>query len=204
MDEILCLLDQYGLWAIGVGAFFQGYLMVLAGGIMASQNLLPITDVLLVAAGSAWMGHWFLYGIGYWLNRNDYLKSGGRMSRPVQALDKTIRLHPWSSVFLMQYSYGIRLASAVAFGYFRVNSLWFAGSQLLNCGSWAIVLVFLGYFAGIGLMELPSGTQLWTILALTSLVMLLLLVRRHWKNDIGVPKAALETLTVPVEKESRR
>ena len=204
MDEVRYLLDQYGLWAIGVGAFFQGYLMVLAGGIMASQDLLPITDVLLVAAGSAWLGHWFLYGVGYWLNRNEYLQPGGRFSRPVQALEKTIRFNPWSSVFLTQYGYGIRLAGAVAFGYFRINTLWFAGSQLLNCGSWAILLVFLGFFAGMGITELPSGTQLWTILALTSLVMLLLLVRRHWKNDIGVPQAALETLAVPIEKESRR
>ena len=203
MEEVRYLLDQYGLWAIGVGAFFQGYLMVLAGGIMASQDLLPITDVLLVAAGSAWLGHWFLYGIGYWLNQSEYLQAGRRFSRPVKALEKTIRFHPWSSVFLMQYSYGIRLASAVAFGYFKVNSLWFAGSQLLNCASWAILLFSVGYCAGIGVTEIPSGTQLWTILALTSLVLLLLLVRRQWKREAGTSPVALETLAVPVEKEPR-
>ncbi|MBN1879016.1 VTT domain-containing protein [bacterium] len=202
MEEARFFLDHYGLWAIGIGAFFQGYLMVLLGGIMASQHLLPIGDVLLVAAIGAWAGHWFLYAVGHRLSHKRSETPGDGWHKPIFALERTIRNYPWASVFLMQYSYGIRLVSGIAFGFFRVEKPWFAWAQVLNCCLWSFVLSFTGYFVGTGFMAGTSGAQLSTILALFTLVTMLVLIRRHWRNELMNRETLIETIPVFIEEEN--
>ncbi|MBN1297188.1 hypothetical protein JXA80_10440, partial [bacterium] len=109
-------LEQYGLWVLAFGAFFQGYSAVILAGLLVSQNFLDGFDVWVVSAVSAWIGHWFFFGLGRWLRRHRHRIAGDRIRQPLDALDDTIRAHPWMAVLFTQYGYGVRLIGAVAFG----------------------------------------------------------------------------------------
>jgi membrane protein DedA with SNARE-associated domain len=201
MEEVRLVLEQYGLWLVAFGAFFQGYLWVIVAGFLAVDEVFRLADVLVVAALSAWLGHWFFYVLGQWFSRHRSYLATTRLNKPIQTFDQTITHHPWASVFLMQYGHGIRLVSAVAFGFFKMNLVWFAWAQILNCALWACVLVSAGYFAGLGLYAIPSGAHLPVFVTFATLLALFLLFRKHWRNTAGEPIDKYEKIAAFIEKE---
>jgi membrane protein DedA with SNARE-associated domain len=186
MEGIHSLLEQYGLWAIAVGAFLQGYVFVVLAGVLATRGVFNSLEVLLLAAISSWTGHWFFYFLGYWFSKHRCYLSRTRIETPLKTFERTIGSYPWASVFIMQYGYGIRLVSAIAFGFFRVNFLWFGWAQLLNCSLWALVLFSGGFLAGLGIYALPSGAQLPIAVTGVTLVLVAVLCRRSRRLTTSV------------------
>jgi len=149
-------LDQYGLWALALGAFFQGYSLVILAGLFVSQNNMNGFDVWIVAAVSAWIGHWFFFCMGRWLGRQRQCITNSKFNNRLNSLETTISDHPWSSIFLIQYGYGLRIAGAIAFGLAKIKRRWFAWAQSLNCILWAVILTGIGYSIGSGIFLLPQ------------------------------------------------
>jgi len=179
MEQVWGLLDQYGLWALAVGAFFQGYTLVVLAGLFVSQRLLDGFDVLVVSALSAWLGHWFFFGLGRWLNRRRHIIKNPRLDRRLESLNQTISVHPWIAVFFTQYGYGVRILGAVAFGLSRVRKTWFALAQSINCIIWAAVLYAVGYGAGLGLFHFAESLYKSALMAATATFLAVVFFRRR-------------------------
>ena len=179
MEAFWGLLDQYGLWALAFGAFFQGYSMVILAGLLVSQDILDLTEVWLVSTISAWVGHWFLYGVGMILDRYRGIIKSPKINKKLDHLENTIKLHPWLSMFFIQYGYGIRIIGAIAFGISRVHRLWFAWAQLINCAIWATLLSGIGYIAGSGVHQLPEHALVRVSILLTMAFVLFAISRRR-------------------------
>jgi membrane protein DedA with SNARE-associated domain len=204
MEEFQLILDQYGLWAVAFGAFFQGYVFVIAAGIFASQGVFRLVDVVVVAAVSSWIGHWVFYLIGSGFSRRRSFLEKTRLYKPIQTFDSTVKCHPWTSVFIMQYGHGIRIVAATAFGFFKINPVWFAWAQAINCAVWAILLFYLGYFAGIGLFALPSYAHLPTAITVITLLVIAYIFRKHWlaNSEKIADDDKYEKVATFIEKES--
>lgn len=186
MEGAHSLLEQYGLWAVALSAFLQGYVFVILAGVLASRGVFNSLEVLLLAAISSWTGHWFFYGLGYWFSKHRKYLSRTRIETPVKTFERTIGCYPWTSVFIMQYGYGIRLVSAIAFGFFKVNWFWFGWAQLLNCTLWAIILFSGGFFAGLGIFALPSSAQIPVAITGLTLLLIAILCRRSRRLTTSV------------------
>ncbi|HPQ40489.1 MAG TPA: VTT domain-containing protein [bacterium] len=193
MEQFWGLLEHYGLWALAIGAFFQGYTLVILAGLFVSQRLLDGSDVILVSAVSAWIGHWFFYGVGRWLHRRRHYVRNPRINRQLNSLNHSIDIHPWIAVFFTQYGYGVRILGAVAFGLSRVRKSWFAVAQSLNCAIWAAVLFAVGYGAGIGLFEFSGNACKSGLMAATAACAAVMFIRRRRR---------LEPECIPVLDES--
>lgn len=187
MSTFYSLLDQYGLWALALGSFFQSYVFVVLAGFLAAGDVLNITDVIVVGAVSSWVGHWFFYFLGFVLSKQRSLISQSRIKTMLTTMERAITGHPWKSIFIMQYGYGIRLVSAIAFGFFKINWKWFAMAQLLNCSLWAVLLSFIGFFASMGIFALPSPARIPGIITFISLVLLVFLFHKSRRNIPSLP-----------------
>lgn len=179
MEEFLNLLNDYGLWALAFGAFFQGYCLVFLAGLFVSQQALDGPQVWIVAAGSAWVGHWFFFFIGRWLGKNRQLIHSQRLNKQLDSLDRTITVNPWTAIFFTQYGYGVRIIGAIAFGVSHVRRRWFAWAQSVNCAIWATVLVATGYATGSGFVHLPQQLVKPASLVLTVGFLVFLMIRRR-------------------------
>ncbi len=70
------------------------------------------------------------------------------MRHKIQQAEYIIRRYEMMSLFITQYIFGIRLASALAFGILDMKKRKFLSLQLLSCLIWAILFTSLGYWVG--------------------------------------------------------
>jgi|GEM_PF-1845806 len=142
-------LMNYGLWAVAIGCFFEGQIVLASAGILASQQLLDPFEVWAVGFFSAWLGHLFWFGIGkIMIARGVNPSRHARYGMTMNHIDRLIRNKPWLSVFLLQYFYGARLIGAIAFGFSRLKVRWFAIAQTINCVIWALCVAGFGFLVG--------------------------------------------------------
>ncbi len=148
MESLISFITDYGLWAVALGAFFQGQTILILAAMMAGHNVFRPMDLFVLATVSAWIGHMFWYALGRYLNQDNLLRRFPGTRNKLNSTDKLIRKNPWTSVIFLQYGYGVRLLGAVAFGVTRLSPVWFALAQVLNCIAWAAILVTLGFTIG--------------------------------------------------------
>ena len=71
-----------------------------------------------------------------------------KFQRKIQQAEGLIRRHETTSLFITQYVFGLRLASALAFGILDMKITKFVSLQLISCILWAILFATLGYWVG--------------------------------------------------------
>ncbi len=175
-------LMNYGLWAVAIGCFFEGQVVLAGAGILASHHLLDPFEVWAVGFFSAWIGHLFWFGIGkIMITRGIHPNRHPRTGTTMNQIDRLIRKNPWLSVFLLQYFYGARLIGAIAFGFSRLKVQWFALAQTINCLIWALCVAGFGFLVG---ESLNSSTQsslriVWIVGTLAILAVWWWFVSRH-------------------------
>ena len=142
------MIQHYGLWAVVIGAFFQGQIFLVCAGILASQSVFSPLDVWVSATIGAWVGHLFWFYFGKNLSTRSLRNYIPNYDQNLNRVNLLIQKYPCRSVFFLQYLYGLRLVGAIGFGFSRIPILWFSLAQLINCTIWAGLLAMIGYFAG--------------------------------------------------------
>jgi membrane protein DedA with SNARE-associated domain len=141
------LLHHFGYLAVFVGTFLEGETILVLAGFLASRGDLSIFLTLGVAAFGAWIGHVFWF----WLGRRHGSRLVRRFPRFERQIGRSLELierYGVSAIFLTQYLYGLRIASAVVFGLSRIRQRTFLIVQAVSCVVWACLIGLLGYFFG--------------------------------------------------------
>ena len=111
-----------------------------------------------------------------------WLLNHPRLGSHARKADEVINRYGWSSVFILQYLYGARIAGALLFGVSTFTLPRFLALQAVNCVTWAILITGAGYLLGATLdvivqrLTWISAGIVVTILA----VVLGLALRRRW------------------------
>jgi len=141
------LLHHFGYLAVFLGTFLEGETILVLAGFLASRGNLSVYLTLGVAASGAWIGHVFWF----WLGRTH----GSRLVRRFPGFERQIgrsldliERYGATAIFLTQYLYGLRIASAVVFGLSRIRQRTFLIVQAISCLIWACLIGLLGYFFG--------------------------------------------------------
>ena len=174
LPSVANLLAQYGLVAVGIGTFFEGETILILAGALASRNLLPLVGVLLVAALGAWVGHLTFFVIGRWLGKERVIQRFPRWKSGLDRVDRFITERPWSSIFSLQYLYGMRVVGAIALGMSRIPIAWFLFAEALNCLIWAALIGSIGYFVGTQAEALFHGSlrSVWILLSILIVILI--------------------------------
>ena len=176
----------FGPAAILVGSAVEGQTTVVAAGVMARHDLLPLWLALGAAAlGSALIDH-LLFVLGRSVRDSRFVRRAA--NKP--AFDKALRLierHPTGFIMAFRFIYGLRAAGPVAVGVSEVPHLRFAILNAMAAVLWAAVFLALGYAFGPMLIHLLGRMAEHKLLtaAVAAGVALLGLGIWRWRGWIG-------------------
>lgn len=145
--QLLYLFQQYGYLIIFVGTFFEGETTLVLGGLLANQHHLNFWLVVGTAVLASYGGHVVFYFLGKtssaWI-----LEKFPALKIKIEQAEYIIRRYETLSLFITQYVFGIRLASALSFGILDMKISKFLFLQLVSCLVWAILFAALGFWVG--------------------------------------------------------
>lgn len=174
------LISNYGLIAVFAGTFIEGEGILITAGILAGGGLLNPVSVWLTASLGAWLGHLFWFLVGRRLGDQSVLSRYKWLGERIRRVDKIIQRHPGTSIFTLQYLYGLRIIGAIAFGLTQLSFGQFLFYEALNCPLWAALIESAGYLLGGTVTRIFEGWARWIWLALS--VVVLIFVLQHLKS----------------------
>jgi membrane protein DedA with SNARE-associated domain len=156
MTDFAQHLAALGPFAIALGAAFEGQTAVIAGGVMAREQILSPAAVVLAAALGSGIVDYLLFVLGRSFRHTRWVKKAA--AKP--AFDKALVLierYPAGFILSFRFLYGLRAAGPVAVGVSQVSAGKFAILNAIAAGIWAGVFVGLGYAFGPAVMALLGG-----------------------------------------------
>jgi membrane protein DedA with SNARE-associated domain len=163
------LIKEYGLWAVFFGVMIEGDLTLLFAGVLAHYGLFSFEQALLTGTVGGVVGDSISYLIGY--RGQQWIKDSRFYQHAQPRLKKLSARFGIYSIFLVKYIYGLRTASAVFFGFAHMPFLRrFGPLTLVSCGSWALVLICLGYFFSGAIGVIIGRVQRAGIILLVALI----------------------------------
>jgi len=156
MTDFAQHLAALGPFAIALGAAFEGQTAVIAGGVMAREQILSPTVVVLAAALGSGIVDYLLFVLGRSFRHTRWVKKAA--AKP--AFDKALALierYPAGFILSFRFLYGLRAAGPVAVGVSGVSTRKFAILNAVAAGIWAGAFVALGYVFGPAVMALLGG-----------------------------------------------
>jgi membrane protein DedA with SNARE-associated domain len=145
--QLLFLFQEYGYLIIFAGTFFEGETTLVLGGLLSHQGHLNFWKVIATSVFASYLGHLVFYSLGKTASPWILLRFP-KFQRKIQQAEGLIRRHETTSLFIMQYVFGLRLASALAFGILDMKIIKFLSLQLISCILWAILFATLGFWVG--------------------------------------------------------
>lgn len=175
-------IEEWGLWAVLLGAIFEGEATFIAAGYAVSQGYLPPAPTFAVAMGGGMLGDHMFYLVGrVW---------GARLFRRFAGLRRvraraTLLLRRWGrlTAFTVRFAYGLRMVVPLFMGSLRFPLATFFLFNLLGALAFASIYLSLGYFFGELVEEAVGrvqGSHLRTLLAIV-LIGALLWMAREWR-----------------------
>ncbi|HVT75258.1 MAG TPA: DedA family protein [Candidatus Paceibacterota bacterium] len=143
------ILAQYGLIAVFIGTFFEGELVVIAAGVLASLQFLPLSAVLVVAFLATFLGDQLFFFLGRHKGTAFLEKRGRRhWRRRAEKVHDLIHNHQNKILFGYRFLYGLRIPTLFALGTSELPTKKFVLLNLANSILWTALFVLGGYFFG--------------------------------------------------------
>jgi len=180
--HILELLHIYGYWLMAFGALIEGETFLLVGGIAASQGLLHLPGLILLAViGSTFHDHVF-YALGYFGGRKAVHKFKSLEAKSEKVL-KMVDQYGIGLILILRFLYGFRTIIPVMIGISPISYLKFLIFDVIGGIIWATFFIMGGYFFGKAMEELYHRIEyyedwLWSFLVLA--VILIISVGLVW------------------------
>ena len=165
--SIEALVARFGLPALFLGSGLEGEAVVVAGGLLAHQGLVPLGGVMAVTAAGSFVADqaWFAFGRRFrnhrWVAR---ARAKPAFARALAALER----HPIGFIFAFRFIYGLRTISPIAIGTTGVRARLFLAVNAVAAAIWGMTFSAIGYLFGrefeawVGRLH-PHGRTLWVI-----------------------------------------
>lgn len=150
--------SKFGYFAIGVGTFLEGEIILILAALMAIQGHVQLEWVIVAAAGGAFLGDVVSYLIGSW--KVDFL---------LEKIPSVKKYYPRAqhffkkfgiiSILAARFFYGLRVPTGVIAGMTNIRIVRFLSIALVGCTLWAVVWSILTYSLGQSLTGLFSEFQ---------------------------------------------
>lgn len=174
------LLRKFGYLGVFIGTFFEGETILVIAGFFAQQHYLRLWLVIITAFLGAFLGH----GVWFWIGRAQGAKLVDRFPGVRRHFEKALNLferHGAAAIFITQYLYGLRMASAIVFGISRIPTATFFIYQAISCIIWATIIATLGFFFGRAVERVLGTTaevEKYALIALVTIGILVALIHR--------------------------
>ena len=147
------LIARFGLAAVFFGAGIEGETMVVTGGLLAHDGLLPLAGVAVSAAAGSFVADQAFFAIGRRFREHPRVKRIEAKPAFAKALALFER-HPTAFVFGFRFLYGLRTVSPMAIGTSGIRARTFAMLNLAAAALWATLFTGIGYIFADGIERL--------------------------------------------------
>ncbi len=141
------IIAQYGLVAVFVGTFFEGEIVVVAGGFLSRLGFISLCWVYITAFVATFLGDQFFFYLGR-KKGTSFLEKRPHLHKRAQKVHNLIHNHQNKILFCYRFLYGLRIPTLLAMGTSELSTKKFALLNLLNSFVWTSIFVFGGYFFG--------------------------------------------------------
>ncbi|MFQ5896499.1 MAG: DedA family protein [Nitrospinota bacterium] len=140
-------LIRYGYLFIFFGTFVEGETVLVLAGFLAFRGYWPLAAAVFFGALGAFTGYLTLYALGRWQGERVLARLHAlRRHRP--RLQRLLQRYGFLSIFVAQFLYGARLASALCFGLLGFPPARFVLYEAVACALWASLMGGAGYVFG--------------------------------------------------------
>ena len=166
---IEALVARYGLGALVVGAGLEGEAVVIAGGLLAHQGVVPLSGAMAAAALGSFAADQAWFAIGRRFRDHRWVRKAREKAAFARAL-AALERHPIGFIFAFRFIYGFRTVSPIAIGTSAVKARTYLAVNAPAAILWAVTFSAVGYLFGNAFERLvgrlhPHGAKLWWIVA---------------------------------------
>ncbi len=137
------LIDRFGLFAIFVGAVFEGDVTLILTGVAAHLGFVRFATAVAVGGLAACVADSTCYAVAR--ARRTTIGQNSAYRRVAPLVDSIVgRVGAWEIV-ITRFIYGTRLASMIYWGMQALPFGRFLMLDLIGCGLWAVALAAVGY-----------------------------------------------------------
>ena len=137
------LLQNYGYFAIIIGAFFEGETVLLLGAYAVQQHMLNFWLLIGAAMLGGFIGDQLYYQIGCKYGYN-FIVRHPKLEKKFQQASLWIDNYPTLSILFMRFAWGLRTVIPISFGINKYPRFRYLAVDALACFIWAFVVVSVG------------------------------------------------------------
>ena len=159
------LLHDYGYYAVFVGTFFEGELIMLAAGMAACAGILTLPGIILAGMAGIFASDTFCFLLGRLAGRR--LKGWfPRLHARMGGVFRLIERHDEKLIIYFQFFPGLCTVTPIAFGLSQISVARFMALDLVGNALWTLVFSLGGYAFGSAFVQLVGEAHQWTALAM--------------------------------------
>ena len=177
-------IQAYGYWAMLVGGFLQGEIVLILGGFVAHRGYLKLPLVILIGLAGCLTADMFYFSMGR-LKGRDLLGKHPSWQPKVTRVQELFEVYDSLFIIGFRFLYGIRAISLIVLGTSQVKTAKFLILNTLSAAVYTALLGISGYVFGIALAVLFRNFQryeAWAIMALAFLGTALWLLHRRFRK----------------------
>lgn len=163
------IVARYGLFALFLGAGFEGEMAVVTGGLLAHRGLFQLWAAMLVACAGSFAADQMWFHIGRRFAGSERVQRAQARPAFARAL-AMFRRRPVAFIFAFRFLYGFRTVSPIAIGTTDVSAKLFVAVNLVSAIVWAVTFTGIGYAFGHSFERLVGRylPDTWTLVAIVA------------------------------------
>ena len=158
------LVREYGYYAVIIGTFFEGELIMLAAGVAASAGVLNLPAVILAGMAGIFASDTFCFFLGR-IAGERIKRWLPRLSTRLAGVFRVIERHEEKLIVYFQFFPGLCTVTPMAFGMTAISTPRFMMLDLIGNVFWTLVFSLGGYVFGSAFEHVVLNAERWRPLA---------------------------------------
>lgn len=147
MNEILALIDKFGLVIVFIGTFFEGEVFAIIGGFLAYRGTYAIELITALAFVGSFCGDTAVFLFSRYFSDNRWVVRWTKKPKFSRALGLVDRFQAYF-VIVNRYVYGLRMPGLIALGLSSISVSRFLLLNFVGAAIWAGIFTTIGYVFG--------------------------------------------------------
>lgn len=182
---IEAIVARYGVAALFAGAALEGEAAVIAGGLLAHQQLVALPWAMLAAAAGSFTADQGWFHLGRRFRTHRWVVAARRKPAFTRA-QRALERHPVGFIFAFRFLYGLRTISPIAIGSAGISPRLYAAVNAVSATCWAILFTGIGFIFGDGFETLVGrlrhDARLWWLVGALLVGGVLVAIVHHFRK----------------------
>lgn len=159
MDQVLSLIDRFGVVIVLIGTFFEGEVFAIIGGFLAYRGAHPIEMMLGLAFIGSFFGDLSIFLFSRYFSDSKFVVHWTKRPRFARALSLVDRYQAYF-VIVNRYVYGLRMPGLIALGLSSITVPRFLVLNLIGAAIWASLFTTIGFVFGYSISSVFARLQM--------------------------------------------